>query len=316
MWDLHAHMIPPTVLDAAKRGLYGMELDDKWLYVSGHRVPSRGRMFDIEALEDYAVSHHLALMLSVPPILIRDDLGGQSDWHSFLNQALTEVSNQLSVETRCLAVLPLAEPRLALSLWERIGGDFCGVALGAGVHGRGLADEGVTEFWDGFARVGGGLAFIHGGEHADPRLVPYYLSNLVGYPYEDMLATATLVLSGLPVRYPTVRWLISHGGGGAAFLLGRWQHGFDTRRPGINHAGPPPDEVFGQLWFDSVVHDPRALRFLLDMVPDRVVFGTDYPFPMGTQHLLEAGLAPEVLSALNANGETLMNLVTKGRKSA
>ena len=38
------------------------------------------------------------------------------------------------------------------------------------------------------------------------------------------------------------------------------------------------------MFFDSCVHDPQALRFLLDIVgADRVMLGTDYPFPLGEQ---------------------------------
>jgi aminocarboxymuconate-semialdehyde decarboxylase len=39
-----------------------------------------------------------------------------------------------------------------------------------------------------------------------------------------------------------------------------------------------------RLYFDSCVHDPQALRYLLDVTGvDRVMLGTDYPFPLGEQ---------------------------------
>jgi aminocarboxymuconate-semialdehyde decarboxylase len=38
------------------------------------------------------------------------------------------------------------------------------------------------------------------------------------------------------------------------------------------------------MFFDSLVHDRGALKFLLDLVgPDRVCLGSDYPFPLGEE---------------------------------
>lgn len=314
MWDVHAHVIPPDVLDAAQEGLYGMALDGNWLRVGDQRVLAGGAMADVDALRQYAVKHQLSLVLSPPPILVRDDISDRSEWFTFVNRAMAQLVRQLAVPAKGLAVLPLANAALALGIWETLDRVFCGVTMGASCQGRTLDRAELAPFWEGMARSGGGLVFIHGGETHDERLSPYYLTNLVGYPYEDMVAAATLVFSGLPVRHPEIQWAVSHGGGGAAFLLGRWQRGYDTKRPGILASNPSPVEVFGRLWFDSVVHDRRTLAFLMDLAPDHVVFGTDYPFPMGTQHQIDAGtLAADVLDQLHANGERLMNLVTKGR---
>jgi aminocarboxymuconate-semialdehyde decarboxylase len=36
------------------------------------------------------------------------------------------------------------------------------------------------------------------------------------------------------------------------------------------------------VWFDSLVHDPEALRLLLSVAgKGKVALGTDYPFPLG-----------------------------------
>jgi aminocarboxymuconate-semialdehyde decarboxylase len=36
------------------------------------------------------------------------------------------------------------------------------------------------------------------------------------------------------------------------------------------------------LYYDTVLHDPKALRFLVDQVgAERVMMGSDYPFEMG-----------------------------------
>ena len=43
-----------------------------------------------------------------------------------------------------------------------------------------------------------------------------------------------------------------------------------------------PSEYLRQIYVDTVVNEPAVLRFILDYLgADRVLLGTDYPFPMG-----------------------------------
>lgn len=40
-----------------------------------------------------------------------------------------------------------------------------------------------------------------------------------------------------------------------------------------------------QFYTDSLVHDERALKYLVSIVgSDRVILGSDYPFPLGEHH--------------------------------
>jgi aminocarboxymuconate-semialdehyde decarboxylase len=44
----------------------------------------------------------------------------------------------------------------------------------------------------------------------------------------------------------------------------------------------PPSRYLGRFYVDSIVFDHRALRLLVDTVGlDRVVIGSDYPYPLG-----------------------------------
>ena len=60
-----------------------------------------------------------------------------------------------------------------------------------------------------------------------------------------------------------------------------------------------------RIYVDSLVHDARALRLVLDTFgADRVALGSDYPFPLGEERpgaLIESmNLAPEVRDRLRA----------------
>ena len=58
-----------------------------------------------------------------------------------------------------------------------------------------------------------------------------------------------------------------------------------------------PREYLKRLYFDSWVADDRALRYLLDVAgAQRVMLGTDYPFPLGEQEP-GAGIGAMGLSA-------------------
>jgi aminocarboxymuconate-semialdehyde decarboxylase len=76
---------------------------------------------------------------------------------------------------------------------------------------------------------------------------------------------------------------IVHGGGFLPYQIGRMQRGWEAR-PEIVAAdlATAPTDVIRKLFFDTVLHEPAAIRYLVDSVgADRVVLGTDYPFEMG-----------------------------------
>jgi hypothetical protein len=81
----------------------------------------------------------------------------------------------------------------------------------------------------------------------------------------------------LPI-FPSLRLMISHGGGSVPYQIGRWQA--EMLHPGLG--GGPDTERFEtalrRFWFDTVLHNPLSLELLLRTVsPDRVLFGTENP---------------------------------------
>jgi aminocarboxymuconate-semialdehyde decarboxylase len=64
---------------------------------------------------------------------------------------------------------------------------------------------------------------------------------------------------------------------------GRIEHGFNVRPDlvAVDNA-VNPREYCGRFWLDSLVHDPVALRLVAETVgADRIVLGSDFPFPLG-----------------------------------
>jgi len=286
-WDVHTHLIPPTVLSAAHRGEFGLSVDNGALVVDRERLPL-GRLADPAALLHWISEQDLdGAVVSVPPALFRYDAG--VEWAELVNQGLRELATP---QLRVLAHLPLldaAAPAVAAELAQE--GVFGGFALGTPSY------AGLDPVW----RVLDALeafTLIHPGHSDDERLDSFYLSNLLGNPYETGLAAASLVFADVPGRFPGIRFCLCHGGGVTAAVAGRWQRGIDQARPGIAPVSLPVAEALRRFYVDDLVHDDAVLELLTKTFgPGRVLAGSDWPFPMGSDGVSAARSATaEVLT--------------------
>jgi aminocarboxymuconate-semialdehyde decarboxylase len=133
----------------------------------------------------------------------------------------------------------------------------------------------------------------------DDRLDDYDLINAVGRLTDTTVAVARLLFSGHLQRYPGMTLVVSHGGAALPFALGRLKR---------NHAIHPgtyadPADGFRRLYFDTVLFEARALRFLADTAgAEKLLLGSDHPFPIGDSEPLrvveEAGFAEPERSAI------------------
>jgi aminocarboxymuconate-semialdehyde decarboxylase len=161
-------------------------------------------------------------------------------------------------------------------------------ALDAGFHGAMIAtqpkgvggtldDPSLDPFWE-VASAREAALFLH--PHyicGDERLADYDLVNAVGRLADTTIAVARLLFSGHLTRFPGVKLLLSHAGGALPYALGRLK-----RNHAIHKEYADPADGFRRLYFDTVLFEPRALRFLCDVVgADRVMLGSDYPFGIG-----------------------------------
>jgi aminocarboxymuconate-semialdehyde decarboxylase len=285
-WDAHTHLVPATVVEAAGAEGFDMSVDDGHLVTPALRFPLK-RITDPAALLAWLDDNGLeGAVVSPPPPLYRPDLddGPVSTWVRLVNDGLAQTC--ADPRLRPLAYVPVERPRLAADVVMGLDDTWVGVTLGTDLGGLLYSDRALDPLWE--ALTARALAaFIHPGACPDNRLEQFYLTNLVGNPYETTVAAAHLVFGDVLGRHPDLRILLAHGGGAAAALAGRWQQGHDTSRPGIGTVTLTPREALRRFWVDSLVHDPSYLRHVIDTFgADSVVLGSDWPFPMGAGSLI------------------------------
>jgi len=203
-----------------------------------------------------------------------------ADWARFMNETMQALAKDLP-SVKPLATVPLQSGKLAaLVLEEALAKGFHGVMIGTqpkGFHGA-LDDGDLDPFWEA-ASGKHATVFLHPMYACgDERLNGYDLINAVGRATDTIVAMARLIYSGKLQRYAGINLIVSHGGGGLPYLLGR------LRRNNAIHPGEYADalDAFRRLYFDTVLFDPRALRFLCDCAgAEKVMLGSDHPFPIG-----------------------------------
>ena len=143
---------------------------------------------------------------------------------------------------------------------------------------------------------------------AAERMPKHMMAWTVGMPAETQLAMVSLILGGGFDRLPeSLRICFAHGGGSFAFLLGRLDNAWHRRDIARGVIERPPSAYLGRFYVDSAVFDERALALLVEVVGgDRVVLGSDYPFPLGEERVgslvressaLDAAAKDRILSA-------------------
>lgn len=164
-----------------------------------------------------------------------------------------------------------------------------GVEIGNHVGDLDLDSEGVITFLQHCADRNVPV-FVHPWDmQSSPRLNRWMAQWLTGMPAETHLSILALILGGVFDRIDdSLRIAFAHGGGSFAFWLGRVENAWHERNDIVGTSNFPPSHYLGRFYVDSVVFDERALRLLVDTIgPEKVMLGSDYPYPLGEQKVGE-----------------------------
>jgi aminocarboxymuconate-semialdehyde decarboxylase len=180
--------------------------------------------------------------------------------------------------------VPLQDPDAACRELERcLAAGHAGVEIGNHVGDRDLDDPGVITFLQHAASLDAPV-FVHPWDMpSGPRFDRWMAQWLVGMPAETHLSLLAMILGGVfDAVDPSLRICFAHGGGSFAHWLGRVDNAWRARPEVVGTSQLPPGRYVERFYVDSVVFTEPALRLLVDTVGiDRVLTGSDYPYPFG-----------------------------------
>ncbi|HEX7835313.1 MAG TPA: amidohydrolase family protein [Pseudolysinimonas sp.] len=212
-----------------------------------------------------------------------------------------------------LGLVPLQHPERIVECVDDaiLGRGLAGIEISSFAGDVELSDPRLEPFWSRVEELGA-VVFLHPfGCSLDERLDRFYLSNTVGQPTENAVALSHLIFGGVLDRHPGLKLVAAHGGGYLPFAIGRSDHAWRVR-PEAHGCAQEPSSYLRRIWFDTVVHDPRALRTLVEVAGEsQVLLGSDFPFDMGLDDPVAfvrgAGLSDATVdSILEANAEALL----------
>jgi aminocarboxymuconate-semialdehyde decarboxylase len=225
-------------------------------------------------------------VLSATPVLFAYERPVEQalDCARLFNDAALDLCAQGKGRLKSMCQVPLQDIAAScteLSRCMRAG--HLGVQIGNHVDEKNLDDPGIVTFLQHCAQEGAAV-LVHPWDMLAPQRMPKYMMPwTVGMPAETQLGIVAMILGGAFDKLsPRLRICFAHGGGSFAFLLGRlenaWQHHPGAR--GICELSPR--QYLSRFYVDSAVFDERSLQFLVGtMGADKVMLGSDYPFPLG-----------------------------------
>ncbi|NJO25155.1 MAG: amidohydrolase [Bacteroidia bacterium] len=206
----------------------------------------------------------------------------------FFNDHIAEVVNKEPKRFIGMGTVPMQHVDLAIKEMERCVTELKmpGLEIGSNINGENLSEKKFFPFYEAAEKLGCAL-FIHPWEMmGEKQMEKYWLPWLVGMPAETSRAVCSLIFGGVFENFPKLRVAFAHGGGSFPFTIGRIEHGFDARPDLVavdNNINPR--NYIGKFWVDSLVHDEKALQYLIDLMgEDKICLGSDYPFPLGEHH--------------------------------
>ncbi|TDD25758.1 amidohydrolase family protein [Nonomuraea diastatica] len=291
--DAHAHLLPRDYPPDAPGCFPRMEPIDgdtaRLLVFGATRFRAREVFFDAERrIEAMDTSGVTAEVLTPMPPLLRYDLPPAD------GLSLARHVNEYTA-TLCAAgpgrllgfgIVPMQDQDAAATELKAVReAGLLGVEIASNILGASIGDERFLPFFAEAERLDLPI-FVHAMPAPTDRLPRSAMGTYV-VGLEGTLAAASLITGGTAAACPDLRVSFSHAAGGFPLMVpraqyfwgGTWNEEPPIPERAIAHTeGPSPLDHARRFYYDSMVFDRRALRYLIDLLGhDRLLVGSDYP---------------------------------------
>ena len=298
--DVHNHFYPPEYLDALRskksvvRVTTGKDGNPHIHYpgdynvaVPGHRdIAYRHKVLEKEGVDTQVIT------LTTPGTHV-EKAAYAAQLASLVNDAFAKIIAERGPRFAALATLPLNSPKAAVKEMKRAMEQLKlpGAMLFSNVNGVALADKRFWPLYE-YANDTGAVLHIHPTHPLGVEAMEeYWLMPLVGFLMDTTLAAAHLVFSGVPERFPRIKWVLGHLGGAIPYLAERLDRGYRAFSECRANITRPPSEYLKTWHYDTVNFDHNALELAITFAgASQILAGSDYPHMIGS--------IPKMLTAL------------------
>lgn len=304
--DIHTHIMPEKIPNWVQKFGYG-----KFIHLEHHK-PCCAKMMigdtffrEVESncwepkdrIIDMNNTHVDIQVLSTIPVLFNYWAKPQDAMETsrFFNDHIAQCVSQYPKHFIGLGTVPLQDIDMSIKEMERVVKELKmpGIEIGSNINQMNLSDKSLYPFWQAAQELNCSI-FVHPWDMmGEGDMKKYWLPWLVGMPAETSRAICSMIFGGVFENFPHLKVAFAHGGGSFPATIGRIEHGYQVRPDLCAIDNPkPPQHYVGKFWVDSLVHDERALQYLLDTISeDKICCGSDYPFPLGEHvpgHLIKS----------------------------
>lgn len=292
--DAHAHVLPRDYPADSPACFPRMEPVDgetaRVLVKDDLRFKAREVFFNAERRLEAMDSNGLqAEVISPMPPLLNYGVAPQDglDLSRYVNESVARLAAMAPERIIGFGMAPLQDPDLAAhALQDLMDMGLRGVEVASHINGVSLGDPKFLSFFQEAERLDLPV-FVHAVAPSIGDRLPKKANGSFGVNTEGGLAAASIITGGTAEKCPNLRLSFSHAGGGFPMMLPRanyfWGGTWNEEPPSPDNVQGSEDEVSPleyarRFYYDALVFDRRALRFLIDLLgADRLLVGSDFP---------------------------------------
>jgi predicted TIM-barrel fold metal-dependent hydrolase len=263
--DTHQHFFPKAYVEAVGMDVLAAQMPNR-------RAPDWSPERAIAMMDAAGIAEGILSVSSVPriadPVRVARDC----------NDAAATLRQQHPGRFGAFASLPLPDIDASLAevtyALDTLKAD--GFILFTSYDGAYLGDDRFTPLWQELDRRGA-VVLIHPNEpgYALSAVAP---ASVLEFPFETTRTATSLILAGVLMRFPAIRFILSHAGGALPYLFPRIELSL-RMMPGVVERVGDPAAAFRAFYYDTALAAGAPTFAALGQIadPSHILFGTDFP---------------------------------------